>query len=126
MKFGGGLLMPKDLNISLLCDFYGDLLTQKQKETILLYYNEDLSLSEIAEELSISRQGARDNIQRGEEKLLAFEAALKVVEKTTKLSRAIDNMQVILSHIKAADLKEKSEDLRKLDMLAEKMQNILD
>ena len=118
--------MPKDLNISLLCDFYGDLLTQKQKETILLYYNEDLSLSEIAEELSISRQGARDNIQRGEEKLLAFEAALKVVEKTTKLSRAIDNMQVILSHIKAADLKEKSEDLRKLDMLAEKMQNILD
>ena len=56
----------KDLNIALLFDFYGEMLTEKQKDVIDLYYNEDLSLAEIAEHEGISRQGVRDNIKRGE------------------------------------------------------------
>lgn len=58
--------MEKDLSIAVLLDFYGDLLTEKQARAIDLYYNEDLSLAEIAEPLGISRQGVRDSIKRGE------------------------------------------------------------
>ena len=49
--------MAKDLEISFLLDFYGDMLTEKQREVIEFYYNEDLSLSEIADNEGITRQG---------------------------------------------------------------------
>ena len=50
--------MAKDLRITFLLDFYGDMLTEKQREVVECYYNEDLSLAEIAEEKGITRQGA--------------------------------------------------------------------
>ena len=53
------------LEMSLLFDFYGETLTEKQRELFDLYYNEDLSLSEIAEHAGITRQGVRDSIKRG-------------------------------------------------------------
>ena len=52
------------LEMSLLFDFYGETLTEKQRELFDLYYNEDLSLSEIAEHAGITRQGVRDSIER--------------------------------------------------------------
>ena len=54
--------MAKDLRITFLLDFYGDMLTEKQREVVECYYNEDLSLAEIAEEKGITRQGVRDGI----------------------------------------------------------------
>ena len=54
------------LEMSLLFDFYGETLTEKQRELFDLYYNEDLSLSEIAEHAGITRQGVRDSIKRAE------------------------------------------------------------
>lgn len=65
--------MEKDLNFSNLLDIYGKALTEKQRDVLDLYYNDDLSLSEIAEDLGISRQGVRDSIKRGEEALFAYE-----------------------------------------------------
>lgn len=65
--------MEKNLNISNLLDIYGKALTDKQRDVLELYYNDDLSLSEIAEDLGISRQGVRDTIKRGEEALESFE-----------------------------------------------------
>lgn len=56
--------MAKNLEITVLYDFYGDLLTEKQQEVIELYYNEDLSLAEIAALSGITRQGVRDSIKR--------------------------------------------------------------
>ena len=68
----------KDLGFADLLCVYGQLLTEKQRDVLDLYYNEDLSLSEIAENTGISRQGVRDSIKRGEEALTYFEQTLKL------------------------------------------------
>lgn len=85
--------MAKNLNLSVLLDFYGDTLTEKQKNVLELYYNEDLSLSEIAEHEKISRQGVRDSIKRGEETLLDLEEKLKMAEKFISLAKLLDDIK---------------------------------
>lgn len=81
--------------MAMLYDFYGDLLTDRQKEFYDLYYNEDLSLAEIAENYGISRQGVRDVIVRAE-------AAMTEIEDKTHLIRRFFRMQGELSAIDAA------------------------
>lgn len=65
--------MAKNLEISFLLDFYGDVLTEKQRDVMEQYYNDDLSLSEIADNFGITRQGVRDAIKRGEAIILDLE-----------------------------------------------------
>ena len=77
--------MPKDLNMTLLYDFYGDLLTEKQQEAIELYYQEDLSLGEIAQNTGVTRQGVRDAIKRAEAQLLEWEDALGLAGRFARL-----------------------------------------
>ena len=79
-------MFEKDYKISYLLDFYGDILTDKQKDAIDLYYNEDLSLAEIADYQEITRQGVRDAIKRGEEILLEMEEKLGFAEKTEEMT----------------------------------------
>ena len=67
-----------------LFELYGQLLTQKQAEMLALYYEEDYSLSEIADHYEISRQGVRDNIKRGESSLETYEAQLKLLNRRQK------------------------------------------
>lgn len=81
--------MGKDLSISVLLDFYRQLLTQKQSDALDLYYNQDLSLSEIAQHLGITRQGVRDNIKRGEKQLLGYEEELGLAGKFARRERAV-------------------------------------
>ena len=81
MQGGGAGRLAKDLKMSLLCDFYGDLLTDKQRDCLELYYDQDLSLGEIAENTGITRQGVRDSIKRGEATLLEMEGALGLCAK---------------------------------------------
>ncbi len=71
---------------SMLLDFYGELLTEKQRECCDLHYNEDLSLSEIAEQAGVSRQGVWDNIRRAE-------AAMQEMEEKTGLLRRFNQTQ---------------------------------
>ena len=73
--------MAKDLHITFLLDFYGDMLTDKQREVIECYYNEDLSLAEIAEEKGITRQGVRDAIKRAEQQLIEMEERLGLAKR---------------------------------------------
>lgn len=74
-------MFEKDLNIGLLLDFYGDILTERKKDALDLYYNNDMSLSEIADEMQISRQGVRDIIKKAEEELLFYEEKLGLARK---------------------------------------------
>ena len=74
-------MYQKDLNMSYLLDFYGEAIPPKHKEIMTQYYDEDLSLSEIAENFGISRQGARHLIKKGEEQLLFLEQKLGLAQK---------------------------------------------
>ena len=67
--------------IPFLLDIYGALLTDRQRDVLDLYYNDDLSLSEISENLGITRQGVRDAIKRGGDELLLLEKRLALREK---------------------------------------------
>lgn len=78
--------------MALLFDFYGDLLTDRQKEFYDLYYNEDLSLAEIGENYGITRQGVRDVIVRGE-------AYLESVEEKTGLIKRFHTMRAQLEQV---------------------------
>lgn len=74
-------MIRKPLEMSLLFDFYGEMLTEKQRELFDLYYNEDLSLAEIAEIAGITRQGVRDGIKRAEHTLGEMEHKLGLVAR---------------------------------------------
>lgn len=87
-------MFDKVTEVSLLYDFYGQLLSKRQQEVMSLYYEENLSLSEIAEEFSISRQGVHDALKNGEKSLHQYEAKLGLVsrfEKSRHIVQAIDS-----------------------------------
>lgn len=90
----------KDLKISLLLDFYGNILTDKQADALELYYNEDLSLAEIAQHTKITRQGVRDSIKRGELILLEVEKKLGFYEKYHDLEEKIETVLNLTENIK--------------------------
>ena len=104
---------------SMLLDFYGELLTDKQRECYDLHVNEDLSLSEIAEQSGISRQGVWDNIRRAE-------SALREMEEKTGLIRRFHQIRLGLESLRAplAQLEELSRGRAK--ELAREMQDTVD
>ena len=75
--------MDKKLEISLLFDFYGVMLTDTQQQAVNLYYNDDLSLKETADILSMSRQGVRDALNRAQNILYDYEEKLRLCERFT-------------------------------------------
>lgn len=91
--------MAKDLNITILLDVYGQLLTEKQRFAIDMYYNEDLSLAEIAEEIDISRQGVRESIKQGEKHLLEYEEQLGVVKRFKNISAQLEELDTLLKEV---------------------------
>ncbi len=82
--------MEEKVKISMLCEFYGKLLTDKQYEFINDYYNNDLSLSEIAENNEITRQAVRDIIKKGEKKLFEYEEKLNFMKRTLNQEKKIE------------------------------------
>ena len=95
--------MSKNLDIIMLFDFYRNILTEKQIEVIDLYYNEDLSLSEISEHLNITRQGVRDNIKRAENILIDMEEKLNLVEKHNKIMEAVNGISREINEMQEND-----------------------
>ncbi len=84
--------MEKNIEVSLLFDFYGELLKPSGRKAVDLYYNEDLSLAEIADEMGITRQGVRDSIKRSELALFEFEEKLGLFKRFGKLENGLDEI----------------------------------
>ena len=85
--------MEKDFETVLLLDIYGGLLTQKQLRLCDMYYNQDYSLSEIAEIENTTRQAARDGIAKARQKLVYIEQHLHMCEKRSKTLNAISQVR---------------------------------
>ena len=73
--------LEKNVEITLLLDFYGSMLTERQREIMALYYEDNLSLSEVASELGISKQGVADSIKRSEKTLYDTEEKLQLLKQ---------------------------------------------
>ena len=82
--------------ISILTDFYGDVLTERHLDFLRLYYQEDFSLAEIAEQKGISRQGVLDGIKKAREKLVDIEDKLQLYARSRTLQ---DDMVYVLKRI---------------------------
>lgn len=98
----GEILRGKNLEIPFLLDFYGEMLTQKQHDCLVYYYEEDLSLSEIAENEGISRQGVRDSIKRAEAQLFDMEERLGLAKRFNEMKRELTkslNVLIISTNI---------------------------
>ena len=91
--------MEKNVEISLLLSFYKNMLTDRQADTVELYYNEDLSLAEIGAELGISRQGVRDNLKRAEATLYDVESKLGLVERFLGIKSSLSEIDEIILEI---------------------------
>lgn len=91
--------MEKNVKISILCQLYGKLLSKKQLEFIDDYYNNDLSLSEIAENHGITRQAVRDMLKKGEKKLFEYEEKLLFMKRMLNQEKKIEEILLELTKI---------------------------
>lgn len=85
--------MEKEIYLTILFDYYGELLTQKQQEYFSLYYFDNLSLGEISDNLEVSRNAVHKQLKVIEEKLLFFEEKLKLYEKDKKLDTILEKIE---------------------------------
>ena len=88
--------MNKHVQISILCEIYGKLLTEKQLNALDDYYNNDMSLTEIGNNYNISKQAVSDLIKKGEEKLFEYEKILGIMEKTQRNEKTL---QLVLTQL---------------------------
>lgn len=90
-------MFQKNMNISFLLDFYGDVLDEKPRMLLDLYYNEDLSLAEIAESEGMTRQGVRHVVKKAEQQLLFLENKLGLANHFVKIRNVSDGIIASLS-----------------------------
>ena len=97
--------MTKDLTVSMLMDFYGQMLTDKRYDALDMYYNQDLSLAEIAEEMGISRQGVMAFLRQGEKHLRDFEDKLGLADRFSQISEKTEEMRQCAERISEPEIK---------------------
>ena len=97
--------ISKKIKMCSLCDAYGNLLTEKQKQIFTMYYFDDMSLFEIAEELNISRQGVRDSLVKSAEQLHAYEEKCGLADKLAKTKEQLADIQKSLNTTDMAQAK---------------------
>lgn len=97
--------MAKNFEITVLLDIYGEMLTVKQRDFLSYYYNDDLSLSEIAENEGITRQGVRDAIKRAEFQLIEMENRLSLSKRFEEVSMGLDEIITCANEINEYNLR---------------------
>lgn len=91
--------IENSVKLSILLEIYGKLLTEKQYDMLNDYYNNDLSLAEIAENEKITRQAVRDNLKKGEKKLFEYEEKLQIMKKNKMQEEQIANILSKISNL---------------------------
>ena len=107
-------MFEKNMRISYLLDFYGEVLDEHTGNVMRSYYNDDLSLSEIADGLNISRQGVRHLVKKGEDQLLFLEERLGLAAHYLDLQKACDMISDVceyLGEVKSEEAVKKKESL---------------
>ena len=94
-------MFEKDMKISFLLDFYGEVLSERRRTVLEYYYNDDLSLSEIAQDIGISRQGVRDLIKKAEEELHFYEEKLGLAERFRNTQQCAERLLLLLENSEA-------------------------
>lgn len=121
------ILVDKLVEIGILFDFYGKLLSDRQYSAINFYYIHDLSLAEIGEELNITRQGVFDTLKRGEQNLYKYEKKLKLIEKFhsnhLNIKKIIGYSNEIIKHIENIEDNSKNKDIKKNALFIKKISN---
>lgn len=121
--------MAKNMEVPLLYDYYGDMLTDKQRDMIEQYYHQDLSLSEIAENAGISRQGVRDSVKRAELQLFEMESRLGLVAKMKSVNASLEAISryadTVYNRAVAIDDQEIKDNTGHLMLLVEKLQTTI-
>ena len=92
-------MFEKNLKMACLLDFYGEVLTDRKQSVLSMYYNEDMSLAEIADEVGISRQGVRDVIKKAEEELIFFEEKLGLYKTFREAQLHLGSLKQSLQNI---------------------------
>mgnify|MGYP003571725750 CR=1 FL=1 len=105
-------MLSKKMFVAELFAFYGELLTEKQKDILTLYCLDDLSLGEIAEDLSISRQGVHDTVKRATKTLEDYESKLGLMDKFNKNNLLLNDIQTKMMNLSRI-VNDDSEVLRK-------------
>lgn len=108
-------MFEKNMNISFLLDFYGDVLDGKPRMILDLYYNEDLSLAEIAESEGMTRQGVRHVVKKAEQELLDLENKLGLANRFVKIQHVSD--EILSSLSEACTMLARGEDAEKITAL---------
>jgi predicted DNA-binding protein YlxM (UPF0122 family) len=117
--FGRVYGMGKDMELSFLFDFYGEMLTDKQRDVFGLYYEEDLSLAEIAENTGITRQGVRDAVKRAEGQLREMEERLGLAKRFRKMQSGFSDIARA-----AAEIDELNKRIGRSHDISERVRNI--
>lgn len=112
--------------MTLLFDFYGELLTERQREFFDLYYNEDLSLSEIAENNGITRQGVRDVIVRAENTMQEIEDKTGIIRRFQAQQSSLDTIEAAAGEIRTINALHyfDPEIARQADLITEAVQGL--
>ncbi len=112
------------LEMSILLDFYGKVLTDKQRDAMEQYYNNDLSLAEIAENQGITRQGVRDSIKRGETVLTDLENKVGYAARYRKMHQGLDAVRKLALEI-AGQNAATSYNIAQITLCADEIVNIV-
>lgn len=86
-------MFEKNLELGLLLDFYGDILPERRRDIMNLYYNDDLSLGEIAEQLGVTRQAVRETVKKTEAELLFYEEKLGSLRRFAEAQQAAERIR---------------------------------
>ena len=124
-----GCPVAKNLEISFLLDFYGDVLTERQREVMEQYYNDDLSLAEIADNFGITRQGVRDSIKRGEGIILDLEQKVGFAARYRAVQQGVAQLESLARSVRFANSNSYSPNAeieRDVDQMLEEIRRITD